>query len=149
MTYASFPLPLCEFLAYKTVLAYESDATIREHFRNKNCRGISEESYCFFDSSRTVGDTQGFGFVIGDTAFIVMRGSASLRDWIDDLTATMTDSSWVAKKTRERVGGADPPRHLGFARAWANVSPKIDVPRPKISRAEALRSLGTGSSPGK
>lgn len=119
-----FPLALCEFLAYKSVLAYEDDEAIRKHLAGKNCRGIREDSYKFFDSNPK-GDTQGFGFVMGGTAFIVMRGSASLRDWRDDLTARMTDSSWISKRDKREIGDG-PPRHLGFARAWANVLPEVE-----------------------
>ena len=119
-----FPLALCEFLAYKSVLAYYDKGAISDHL--KRCRGIRPESYQFFDSSRSAGDTQGYGFVIGDTAFIVMRGSASLRDWMDDFSAALTTHPWVSKTTLDKIGGAEPARHLGFARAWANAVSQIE-----------------------
>jgi len=125
---ARFPLALCEFLAYKSLLAYDRDEVIGPHLKNGNCRGFVEGTYKFFDSTIDgKGDTQGYGFALGDIAFVVMRGSVSLRDWIDDLTATPTTSGWplVTKKMLEHIGGDIPRRHLGFARAWANVSPQI------------------------
>ena len=118
-----FPLGLCEFLAYKTVLAYEKEDVVRLHVGQDN-------SYAFFDSKAKKGgrgDTQGYGFVQGDTAFIIMRGTASLMDWADDFMALPTTAPWplVLKRTLKRIGDKEPRRHLGFARAWANVAPDI------------------------
>ncbi len=120
-----YPLVLCEFLAYKAALAYQDEDPIRKYL-DLNCRRVGVSTYAFFDSKRTKGDTQGYGFVLGDTAFIVMRGTAGLADWIDDATAAMTDSFWVGKKTRTQFA-ALPPRHLGFARAWDNVLPQVET----------------------
>lgn len=123
-----FPLPLCEFLAYQSVLAYEKSTTIDEHLKGFR---IKTSDYRFFDSSvredwfRPVGDTQGFGVVIGDTAFIIMRGSASLIDWVNNFTARPTHKG-LWKRTLDVVGDPDPARHLGFARAWGAVVPKIE-----------------------
>jgi hypothetical protein len=121
----AFSLALCEFLAYKSVLAYAEGKDILANLSNGNCRGIREEHNMFFASEPLGGDTHGFGFVLDETAFIVMRGTASLMDWIYDATALSTTSTWVRKKTRELIGNPSPPRHLGFARAWANVAPQI------------------------
>ena len=98
---ARFPLALCEFLAYKSLLAYDRDEVIGPHLKNGNCRGFVEGTYKFFDSTIDgKGDTQGYGFALGDIAFVVMRGSVSLRDWIDDLTATPTtaDGPWSPRR---------------------------------------------------
>ena len=123
-----FPLALCEFLAYKTALAYPNGATIAAHLSECGIDVNDTGSFAFFDSrTERRGDTQGYGFVMGDTAFIVMRGTVSLKDWADDFMALPTTTPWpfVWKRTLERIGDAKPRRHLGFARAWANVAPQI------------------------
>ena len=123
-----FPLALCEFLAYKTALAYPNGATIAAHLSECGIDVNDTGSFAFFDSrTERRGDTQGYGFVMGDTAFIVMRGTVSLKDLADDFMALPTTTPWpfVWKRTLERIGDAKPRRHLGFARAWANVAPQI------------------------
>jgi hypothetical protein len=127
-----YPLPLCEFLIYKALLAYKEDMT--KDLESLDKHGVSE-NYFFFNSAPK-GDTQGYGFVIGGTGFIILRGSTSLRDWIDNLTAVPT--TYGSKRTLEEIGGAEPERHLGFARAWANVFPQIkawiDALYPNVTR---------------
>jgi hypothetical protein len=129
-----YPLPLCEFLIYKAILSYEDKLSDEDQKKYAVSR-----RYMFFDS-RPKGDTQGYGFVIGDTGYIIMRGSTSMRDWIDNLTAAPTTWGWpwVSKCVRDHIGGAEPVRHLGFARAWANVFPQIkawvDAQAPNVTR---------------
>ena len=123
-----FPLALCEFLAYKTALAYSDGATIAAHLHECGIDVTDTGSFEYFDSrTHRRGDTQGYGFVVGDTAFIVMRGTASLKDWADDFMAIPTTASWplVRKSTLQLIGEQKPRRHLGFARAWGNVAPQI------------------------
>ncbi len=119
------PLELCEFLAYKSVLAYEDEASLRAHFKGGGWRGMVAESFEFFDTGKN-GDTQGFGFVSGTTAFISMRGTTSVEDWFTDLSPALTTDNDIAAETLKLIGSAAPRRHLGFASAWGHAAPKIE-----------------------
>lgn len=120
------PLELCEYLAYKSVLAYEADkAAISRHFDRCGWRGIKRDSLEFFDTKKK-GDTQGFGYVSGDTAFIVMRGTTSATDWMNDLTTSVTTDDDVAADDLAVIGDREPRRHLGFARAWGHAAKDIE-----------------------
>lgn len=91
------PLQLCEFLAYKTALAYETAPRI-EAYLAKCCNGISR--FRFFDSARdpnnkegVLADAQGYGFVFESKAYVIFRGTESGNDWkinrIDVLTSEL------------------------------------------------------------
>ena len=120
------PLELCEYLAYKSVLAYERDKkALESHFDRCGWRGIKRGSLEFFDTGKK-GDTQGFGFVSGDTAFVVMRGTTSATDWMNDLTTAVTTDADAAEDDIKVVLYREPRRHLGFARAWGHSAGLIE-----------------------
>ena len=133
------PLELCEYLAYKTALAYQP-AEIISHNLNTYCKGITH--YAYFDS--TVGedripnvDTQGFGFLCEGKAFIIMRGTSSRADWEGNLTDVLTDNDIEVRKELIRlipthgdldplIGHLRPGRHLGFLIGWAAIRFQIE-----------------------
>ena len=133
------PLELCEFLAYKTALAYQDAAAIHYDL-TKCCHGITD--FAYFNS--TIGDdampsidTQGFGFVFEGKAFVIMRGTTSTSDWRGNLTDQLTDGPHF-EEARQRlmtkhgdvgplIGNLSPGRHLGFAIGWAAVRPQIEA----------------------
>jgi Lipase (class 3) len=127
------PLELCEFLAYKSVLAYEDEKALRAHFKGGGWRGMKAESFEFFDTGKN-GDTQGYGFVSGTTAFIAMRGTTSVDDWATDLSSALTTDKDIPAGTLKLIGSAEPRRHLGFASAWAHAAPKIEMWAEKVRK---------------
>lgn len=100
------PLPLCEFLAYKTALAYETDARIKVNLQ-QCCQGI--DKIAFFDARLDgVADTQGYGFRYEGKAFIILRGSESEIDWwvtnVEDTPThalTGSDDTRLARLTQQ------------------------------------------------
>ena len=127
------PLELCEFLAYKSVLAYEDEGALRAHFEGGGWRGMKAESFEFFDTGKN-GDTQGYGFVSGTTAFIAMRGTTSVDDWSTDLSSALTTDKDILAETLKVIGSAAPRRHLGFASAWGHAAPKIETWAGKVRK---------------
>ena len=135
------PLELCEYLAYKSVLAYEADkAAISRHFDRCGWRGIKRDSLEFFDTKEK-GDTQGFGYVSGDTAFIVMRGTTSATDWMNDLTTSVTTDDDVSAGDLAVIGDREPRRHLGFARAWGHAAKDIEDWFKKVRAEHGAKHL--------
>lgn len=134
------PLELCEFLAYKSVLAYEDEGPLKAHFEGGGWRGMKAESFEFFDTGKN-GDTQGFGFVSGTTAFIAMRGTTSVEDWFTDLSPALTTDEDIPAETLELIGSAAPRRHLGFASAWAHAAPKIETWAEKVRKNHGAEEL--------
>jgi hypothetical protein len=124
-----FSLPLCEFLAYKSALAYGSETEIGINLNC--CHGISRPR--FFDTGDRDGiDTQGYGFIFEDAAFIVMRGSESATDWAgnqnDKITGDKPDTRWwPSAQNAEAVRVHVPGQHLGFARGWRAVRKQIEA----------------------
>lgn len=135
------PLQLCEFLAYKTALAYEPAERIKA-FLERCCPGVSGISV--FDSARdptnsvgVLADAQAFGFVFERKAFLIFRGTSSGNDWkinrIDTLTSdlgTTADGRMTALRKAygtllDKLGDPVPGRHVGFSIAWAAL--KTDV----------------------
>jgi pimeloyl-ACP methyl ester carboxylesterase len=130
------PVALCEFVAYKTALAYEDEAEIKASIGDAPQVG-------FFDSSRDgLGDTQGFAFMQDGMAFVIMRGTEKGTDWTTNLQHQLTDElrtprrEKLAKELRKRhrpdmvealLNGlaAKPGRHLGFAVGWTAVHDQI------------------------
>lgn len=182
----SFPLLLCEFLAYKSAEAYGNDEA-----RNANDRLIERlkhnpelvKHYRFFDSNkpmlepparwdcgddankkhgvlcrckvcqinkqRKALDTQAFGFVFEGKAFIICRGTVSLRDWrvdVDNALTTEADkppsileklkSGIGLRRKRERMTPSEkiligpdnlaPARAIGFAAVWAAIQDEVE-----------------------
>lgn len=136
------PLQLCEFLAYKTALAYESADRIKAFL--ERCRqGVSRIRV--FDSTRdkknagsVLADAQAFGFVLERNAFLIFRGTSSGNDWkinrIDTLTKaleTATDKRAVALRATygsliDKLGDPSPGRHVGFSIAWAALKDDVE-----------------------
>lgn len=136
------PLQLCEFLAYKTALAYESAARI-EAYLQTCCSGITR--FRFFDSARDVknqagvmADAQGYGFVFERRAYVIFRGTESGNDWkinrLDALTSEL--GSPTDRRTRKlaetygallgKLGDPNPGRHVGFCIAWAALKDQVE-----------------------
>ncbi len=118
-----FPLNLCEFLAYKTALAYYGDTRIRENLLNEHPAGISD--YAFFNSRNTNGDTQAFAFVLDGAAYVIFRGTEffTLADWATDFDTKLTTGLPQDRYSTEQdlIGPREPGRHTGFAIAWGHV----------------------------
>jgi pimeloyl-ACP methyl ester carboxylesterase len=121
------PLPLCEFLAYKSALAYRKPAEIITNLTQKY-RGIAHAE--FFDS-RPNGDTQGYGFVYQDTAFIIMRGTDTRQKQLEDVDVHM-------------VGD----RHRGFQTGWNVIKDKIESWVDSLPRRDRHRFVFSGHSLG-
>lgn len=131
------PMALCEFVAYKTALAYEAETTIRANVGNV-------QHFKFFDSKDDdVSDTQGYVFMYDGIAFVIMRGTENQRDWKVNLQDQLTDElqarrKWRLKRQLKKRHGSKvvsllgdletkPGRHLGFAIGWAAVHDKIST----------------------
>ncbi len=125
------PLPLCEFLAYKSALVYRIGG-------NNPAYETDLDEFTFLDSSADgVTDTQALMFYLEDKVFIVFRGSKEDQDWrlnFQDLpTDVVFDPNWNNTEIDETlqdidnkhgplttfIGGADLTRHLGMAISWA------------------------------
>ncbi|CAN0223310.1 unnamed protein product, partial [Phaeothamnion confervicola] len=154
------PLQFCEFLAYKTALAYESEDRIRTYL-TKYCQGISR--IVFFDSGggRTLADAQGYGFVFEQKAFVIFRGTESDNDWVINRTDALTDTLQNPNDNRRKklvarygdllakTGDPSPGRHAGFAIAWASI--KDDVERwlkDVLDTGDAMSIIYSGHSLG-
>ena len=131
------PLLLCEFLAYKSALAYRNPRDIRRDLLGRDRSGQtyagSIEHLEFFDTSKAsatiqYGDTQGFAFVQNRCGYIIMRGSESFADLRTDFyNRTTTDAFDRLKPFLQRaVGTSATARHTGFAIAWGTVAPDVD-----------------------
>jgi pimeloyl-ACP methyl ester carboxylesterase len=136
------PLPLCEFLAYKTALAYEPADRI-EAFLARCCAGVShvrvfDSTRDRTNSARVLADAQAFGFVFQRTAFLIFRGTSSGNDWkinrIDTLTSDLREQGdrRIAALRRsyghllDRLGDPVPGRHVGFSIAWAALKDEVE-----------------------
>lgn len=145
------PLQLCEFLAYKTALAYEPGDRIMAYLA-KCCPGVTRPR--IFDSAAkkmnaagveiapsaagVLADAQGFGFVFERKAFVIFRGTASGNDWkinrIDVLTSDLGEAA--DRRTRklrdaygaliDKLGDPTPGRHVGFSIAWAALKDDVE-----------------------
>ncbi len=137
----SVPLQLCEFLAYKTGLAYETEARIKA-FLETCCVGITPQNshFRFFDSARNgadahgiLADAQGYGFVFERKAFVIFRGTQGRNDWQINRTDTLTDKLGKADRLRkdygkllDKLGLPSPGRHVGFSIAWAALKDDVE-----------------------
>jgi hypothetical protein len=134
------PLQLCEFLAYKTALAYEPEERIKTYLSDC-CDGMT--NFIFFDS-KDAADTQGYGFVFENKAFVVFRGTETAGtgmglDWAINLSDAMTDTLGNVNDKRRikllkqygdvflRVAGTSPGRHAGFAVAWEAIRSQVEA----------------------
>ena len=171
-TRQGIPLELCEFLAYKSALAYHP-ADVIGHNLKKCCEGI--DGFAYFDSTqgedRMPGiDTQGYGFRYEGKAFIIMRGTSTWSDWKGNLRDLLTDPGPVSEKERaaakkalekgfkriERthgdvrplIGELKPGRHLGFLVGWAAIRPQIESWLRLVLRDDAMPIVFAGHSLG-
>lgn len=146
------PLQLCEFLAYKTALAYENASRIEAFTKAqlKQC-GVRDEDIDVrvFDSARNpsnrvgvLADAQGFGFIFERKAFVIFRGTTSSNDWKINRTDTLTsDLGLDGDSTSDRraialratygpllgkLGNPKPGRHVGFSIAWAALKDEVE-----------------------
>jgi len=141
------PLQLCEFLAYKAGIAYESEPRIKAHLESCS-EGLSGNAgrFRFFDATKAgeaqpghLADAQGYGFVFERTAFVVFRGTESAYDWeinrIDALTDQLggtTDRRYrdlrkVYGELLDKLGDPSPGRHVGFCIAWASIKDQVEA----------------------
>ncbi|MGE0023378.1 MAG: hypothetical protein AB7S70_07090 [Hyphomicrobium sp.] len=141
------PLQLCEFLAYKAGIAYESEPRIKAHLESCG-EGLSGKAgrFRFFDATKAgesqpgrLADAQGYGFVFDRTAFIVFRGTESAYDWainrIDALTDQLggtsdrryRDLKRVYGELLDKLGDPSPGRHVGFCIAWASIKDQVEA----------------------
>lgn len=167
------PLELCEFLAYKSALAYHPGDVIGHNLKTC-CEGI--DSFAYFDATTDKDsgipavDTQGYGFRYQGKAFIIMRGTSTWSDWKGNLRDLLTDPGPVSEKERaaakkaldkgfkrlERthgdlrplVGELKPGRHLGFLIGWAAIRPQIESWLRFVLRDEAIPLVFAGHSLG-
>ncbi len=129
-----FPLNLCEFLAYKSALAYRGRRQIEDNLMREHARGITH--FAFFEHQGRHGDTQGYGFVVQDTAYVVFRGTEflTLADWVTDFDTALTTELDAKRygELEDRVGARQPGRHTGFARAYGSVRAEIETWATKL-----------------
>lgn len=123
-----YPLVLSEMMAYMSTLAYESDADLGAYL-SQRLPAISD--YRFFDQ----GDTQGFGFVLDGTAFVVMRGTEGRGDWRQNIRATMAGPTELIPPG---VTWTAPHRHRGFAEAWDIIRPQVEAWLAKRPQGQPL-----------
>ncbi len=136
------PLQLCEFLAYKTALAYEPADRITNYLK-KCCTGLDRIQ--FFNSASdkknlagVAADSQGYGFVFERRAYIIFRGTESGADWkinrIDALTSELGGATDRRSRKLEarygkllrKLGDPTPGRHVGFSIAWAAIKDVVE-----------------------
>ena len=153
------PLQLCEFLAYKTALAYESEKRI-EAYLAQCCGGIGISDFKFFNSARNAentpgvaADAQGYGFIFERRAYIIFRGTASKNDWkinrIDALTSELdsnTDRRYRGLQRRYghllgKLGDPKPGRHVGFSIAWAALKDEVEDWLAKALEARTIDQI--------
>lgn len=136
----NIPLQLCEFLAYKTALAYNKPQEIESYLAS--CCAKTDR-FRFFDSttsgaSGAAADAQGYGFVFEGKAFVVFRGTQSDKDWSINTSDSLTDElgrpgdrRYRELKTKygdlvDRLGEPSPGRHVGFSIAWAALKDQVE-----------------------
>ena len=134
----TFPLALCEFLAYKSGLAYRSPRRIRHDLLGIDAKGRrykeGMDQFAFFDTSQPCAtvrytDTQAFAFVHHGTGYLIFRGTTGLSDWYTNLTGELTSESYrdLDPAPQTLVGAPRPARHTGFATAWGSVAPDMEA----------------------
>jgi pimeloyl-ACP methyl ester carboxylesterase len=136
------PLQLCEFLAYKTALAYESADRIRAYL--ERCHDGFQRIRVFDSSTdkghagRLLADAQGYGFVFERKAFVIFRGTTSAHDWKINRIDALTNDIGKAGDRRtaalrkaygsllDKLGDPNPGRHVGFSIAWAALKDEVE-----------------------
>lgn len=137
-TAETYPLMLCEFLAYKAGLAYRSQREIRHDVIGLDANGRPYrdgiDQFAFFDTSQphsTVryADTQAYAFVHEGTGYLIFRGTSSFSDWRTNFSLGLTTETYPHLDTvpQTLVRSAHPARHTGFAVAWGAVAPEVEI----------------------
>ncbi|MDX2259626.1 MAG: hypothetical protein NW205_12015 [Hyphomicrobiaceae bacterium] len=142
------PLQLCEYLAYRTSLAYETKDRI-ETYLTRCCEGV--DLFEFFDSRNdqrfASTHSQGYAFRHEGKAFLIFRGTEGLDDWSFNLADAQTDSftnpnDRRLRKLRSRfrdveaiVGDKEPGRHMGFALAWGVLRDQVEAWLKRVEAA--------------
>lgn len=137
-TAQSYPLILCEFLAYKAGLAYRDARHIRHDLLGLDAKGRpykdGVEQFAFFDTSQAgstvrYADTQAYVFVHAGTGYVIFRGTNSFADWRTNLWHDLTTERYPHLETvpQTLTGAPHPARHTGFAIAWGSVAPDIEA----------------------
>ncbi|MGI9476733.1 MAG: lipase family protein, partial [Hyphomicrobiaceae bacterium] len=137
-TAETYPLLLCEFLAYKAGLAYRSPRHIRHDLLGLDAKGRpykdGVEQFAFFDTSQASSsvrhaDTQAYVFVHAGTGYLIFRGTNSFSDWRTNLSHELTKDTYPHLDTvpQTLAGTPHPARHTGFAIAWGSVAPDIEA----------------------
>ena len=122
------PLTLTEFLAYKSALAYYKPGIIRKNLYEDHPQGITD--FRFFEARESVSDTQAFGFVLDETAYLIFRGTEffTFKDWTTDFDTILTTELSDERKLSDGpvIGQLEPARHVGFAVAWGSIRPDVE-----------------------
>ncbi|MCH9807985.1 MAG: hypothetical protein K0U74_09650 [Alphaproteobacteria bacterium] len=126
-----YPLELCEFAAYMAALSYHEPSKDQpltlEQYLEKNC---PQHRYVQQFANE---DTEGFGFVYGGAAFIVMRGTKGWGDWARNLKAGRTgpneflpnEPNWQNPPKSPKWEA--PARHWGFAQGWDVIRDQVEA----------------------
>jgi pimeloyl-ACP methyl ester carboxylesterase len=139
----TFPLVLCEFLAYKAALAYRSRKTIHDNLISEHPFGITD--FAFFEHRSAHGDTQAYGFVLNGTAYLVFRGTEflTLADWVTDFDTELTSDIDQARydDLKTLIGERLPGRHTGFATAYGSVRGEIEAWATRLLDGRQARKI--------
>jgi len=157
-----YPLDLCEFAAYMSALAYHEP--LGPNSAQPDPKKPQESLVAYLE--RTCGThitnvatfsnqgTEGFGFVMDDAAFIVMRGTVDWLDWQRNLKATPTglnqftprEPGWQSPP--KPTGWSAPERHLGFAEGFDVIRDQIEAWVAQLPRGTDYPFVFTGHSLG-
>ncbi len=122
------PLTLTEFLAYKSALAYYKPSVIKKNLYEDHPHGITE--FRFFEARESIADTQAYGFVLDETAYLIFRGTEffTLKDWSTDFDSVQTTELSDERKLKDGpvIGPLEPSRHTGFAIGWGSVRDDVE-----------------------
>ncbi|MEM8975748.1 MAG: hypothetical protein AAGD43_27090 [Pseudomonadota bacterium] len=145
------PLTLTEFLAYKSALAYYRPAIIEKNLYEDHPHGITE--FRFFEARESIADTQAYGFVLDETAYLIFRGTEffTLKDWSTDFDSVQTTELSDERKQKDGpvIGPLEPSRHTGFAIAWGSVRDDIERWLDRLIRDRLVkRTVFSGHSLG-
>lgn len=141
------PLDLCELCSYMSALVYER---IRDDGRDTAKVSAVEFLNGFPGRPFTHvtpfwnENTEALGFVLDGAAFVVLRGTADWADWKGNLDAGKTAPAELLPPGMTSA----PPRHRGFAKAWAAISPQLRAWLDTVAPSPATPVIITGHSLG-
>ncbi len=136
-----------------------------EHRRNSSSEPLTrpeKKRLKKIEATRRGIDTQAFGFVFENKAFIISRGTVSLQDWRTDLDTNLTDDVLEKEKLLNRVKRlfglrrksvhlteqeriligeenlktGEAGRHVGFATGWAAIRDEVEAWFDAINQAK-------------